>query len=72
MSDIPAHVLMSLRILEFFELPPGQIPTKQGLKDNYIRLARRHHPDRGGSHEAMKAVNRAYEVVSKWRQEVMA
>jgi len=35
--------------------------TLEDLKKQYRELAFRHHPDRGGSNEAMKAVNREYD-----------
>jgi Putative quorum-sensing-regulated virulence factor len=34
---------------------------RQALKAAYREMALRHHPDRGGSHEAMIAVNDLYE-----------
>lgn len=33
------------------------------LRERYLQLAREHHPDRGGSAEAMRKVNDAYEKV---------
>lgn len=34
---------------------------QEALKTTYREMALRHHPDRGGSHEAMVAVNEMYE-----------
>jgi hypothetical protein len=38
------------------------------LKTTYRELALRHHPDRGGSHEAMVAVNEMYERLNELLQ----
>jgi len=32
------------------------------LRKRYLRLAKRHHPDRGGDLEVMKKINQAYRV----------
>lgn len=40
-----------------------EIDLKQIADQMRRRLAMEFHPDRGGSHEAMKASNRAYEVL---------
>jgi hypothetical protein len=37
--------------------------TLEELKAQYRKLAFQHHPDRGGSHEAMKAVNNEYDAL---------
>lgn len=37
--------------------------SESELERLYKRLARRHHPDRGGDTEAMKAINEAYRVL---------
>jgi DnaJ-class molecular chaperone len=39
--------------------------TLEELKKQYRELAFRHHPDRGGSNEAMKAVNNEYDELFK-------
>jgi len=39
--------------------------TIDSLKSAYRRAAMKHHPDRGGSHEAMTDVNLAFELLSK-------
>lgn len=41
------------------------INTIDELKKAYRKLAFKHHPDRGGNEEAMKAVNAEYEVLFK-------
>lgn len=43
----------------------GDNPDATTLKAKYRALARRHHPDRGGSLERMKAINAAYELLSQ-------
>ena len=43
----------------FFESPQ----TLEELKKQYRELAFRHHPDKGGSNEAMKAVNAEYDTL---------
>jgi DnaJ-like protein len=48
------------------------LPSESGLatvKRAYRRLARLHHPDRGGSPEAMRAVNLAYRQLRSHRPE---
>ena len=32
------------------------------LRKRYLKLAKRHHPDRGGDLEVMKKINHAYQV----------
>lgn len=34
------------------------------IKQNYRKLARKHHPDRGGNAETFKLINEAYEVLA--------
>ncbi len=44
--------------------PPPQTPLAVSVVDDWYRvLAREFHPDLGGSHEAMKAVNRSRELM---------
>jgi len=45
---------------KYFTLAPE---TLEELKAMYRKLAMLHHPDRGGSEEAMKAVNNEYDVL---------
>ena len=44
---------------ELLELPAGSPRTREAIEAAYKRLARRHHPDQGGSADAMAAVNLA-------------
>jgi len=38
------------------------------VKDSYRRLVLKHHPDRGGSEEKMKIINRIYEILTKEKE----
>lgn len=42
-----------------------EIPSEEELKKIYRKLALKNHPDHGGSEEAMKEVNDAYETLKK-------
>ena len=44
-------------------LGAGEGEPREQLERRYKRLARRHHPDRGGDEEEMKAVNEAWRVL---------
>lgn len=37
--------------------------SREEIERHYKRLARRHHPDRGGDEERMKSINEAYRVL---------
>jgi len=37
--------------------------SKRGLRKIYRRLARKHHPDRGGSHDQFVEINNAYQIL---------
>ncbi|MDT7778241.1 MAG: molecular chaperone DnaJ [Acidobacteriota bacterium] len=41
----------------------GEDAPREEIERRYKRLARRHHPDRGGEEEEMKAVNEAWRVL---------
>lgn len=41
----------------------GETASQHEIERLYKRLARRHHPDRGGDAEEMKAINEAYRVL---------
>ena len=49
-----------MKTMKYF-VPEPQ--TLEDLKAQYRQLAMKHHPDRGGSEEAMKAVNNEYDVL---------
>jgi hypothetical protein len=44
-----------------FNWGPAWAVTRENIDDKYRQLAALRHPDRGGSNEAMAALNRAYE-----------
>jgi hypothetical protein len=44
-------------------LGAGEDATREEIERLYKRLARRHHPDRGGDEERMKTLNEAYRVL---------
>jgi curved DNA-binding protein CbpA len=44
-------------------LGAGREEAREEIERRYKRLARRHHPDRGGDEEKMKAVNEAWRVL---------
>ena len=44
-------------------LGAGETASQDEIERLYKRLARRHHPDRGGDAEEMKAINEAYGVL---------
>jgi curved DNA-binding protein CbpA len=39
--------------------------TLEDIKKRYRRLALKHHPDRGGNIEEIKALNKAFQTISK-------
>ena len=43
----------------------SEYPAPEFLRSRYRELSMRHHPDRGGSHDAMSALNNAYEAAQK-------
>ena len=47
----------------YFILGAEQTASQDEIERLYKRLARRHHPDRGGDAEKMKAINEAYRVL---------
>ena len=47
----------------YFILGAEQGASQDEIERLYKRLARRHHPDRGGDAEEMKAINEAYRVL---------
>ncbi|MBV9021736.1 MAG: hypothetical protein JOZ71_13600, partial [Ktedonobacteraceae bacterium] len=51
----------ALRIYGF-----AKVPTKQALQERYRALSKQHHPDRGGLHQDMVAVNLAYDFLQKF------
>jgi hypothetical protein len=44
-------------------LGAGRDATREEIERRYKRLARRHHPDRGGDEEEMKSINEAWRVL---------
>lgn len=58
---------MPLRVKQAFEkLGLPTTATEAELKLAYRKLARQHHPDAGGNHAEMVAINRAYEAVQDY------
>lgn len=46
---------------------PESSPAKQ-IQQRFHQLALKHHPDIGGSHQVMVALNRAYELALRYTQ----
>jgi hypothetical protein len=44
-------------------LGAGEREAREEIERRYKRLARRHHPDRGGDEEEMKSINQAWRVL---------
>lgn len=47
--------------MKFFQ----DVKTTQELKERYLQLAKKYHPDRGGDAETMKAINSEWDDVRK-------
>lgn len=45
---------------EALEFGPGSVVTLEKAREAYRRLSSKHHPDKGGSHEAMARLNKAW------------
>jgi len=52
------------RALETLQLP--KLVTKQNVKEQYYFLAKKNHPDVGGSTEKMEALNYAYQLLIQY------
>jgi len=50
--------------LEILQLP--KLISKKNIKDQYHFLAKKNHPDIGGSAERMETLNHAYQLLSKY------
>jgi len=46
---------------EVLEFPPGSVISLEKAKEAYRRLSSKRHPDKGGSDEAMAALNKAWD-----------
>jgi DnaJ-class molecular chaperone len=55
------------KALEFLSLPT--LVTKKDVQKQYRFLAKKFHPDVGGSAETMEQLNRAYELLMKYIEE---
>jgi len=53
--------------LEVLQLP--KLISKKNLKDQYYFLAKKNHPDIGGSSERMETLNHAYKLLLKYIEE---
>lgn len=58
----PAEVIEARRVLGF---GPREPITKDSLRNRHRELAKKHHPDRGGSLARMQQVNSAVDVISR-------
>lgn len=62
--------LQSLSVNDpYATLGVGPEVSEELLRERYLTLARRHHPDRGGNAEEMRRVNDAYERVLAHREQ---
>jgi hypothetical protein len=61
-NSVPANISQALATLYLTAGAPLSV-----IKAAYKALAVEHHPDHGGSHERMKAINVAYDLVTKWK-----
>ena len=52
------------KALEILQLP--KLVTKQTVKEQYHFLAKKNHPDLGGSASKMEAVNHAYQLLIQY------
>lgn len=55
------------KALEVLQLP--KLISKKDIKDQYHFLAKKNHPDIGGSAERMEALNYAYKLLIKYIEE---
>lgn len=55
------------KALDILELP--KLITKDDIKKQYHFLAKKHHPDLGGSIERMEQINTAYKFLMKYIEE---
>ncbi len=52
------------RALDILQLP--KLVTKQNIKEQYYFLAKKNHPDIGGSAKEMEALNTAYKLLIQY------
>ena len=64
MMDDPVKSIQ--QALEVLGLPP--MISQKELKERYRELSKRYHPDRGGSHEEMAQINRAYKILQNYME----
>jgi hypothetical protein len=64
LENIPLREPLRTAVFEVMETMPGPdkiaMPATQKVKGIYRELSMKYHPDRGGSKEAMQAVNEFY------------
>ena len=61
MDNVSSRIKEALDILE---LPT--LVTKDDIKKQYIHLAKKYHPDRGGDSQEMERVNQAYALLTSY------
>jgi hypothetical protein len=61
------HTMTLQRALRLLQLPtdPGQRVTLGQIREAYRLMALTHHPDSGGSVEAMRRLNEAYQLLKE-------
>jgi DnaJ-domain-containing protein 1 len=61
-NSVPANISQALAALYVTPQAPLSV-----IKAAYKALAVEHHPDHGGNHDRMKAINVAYDLITKWK-----
>ena len=48
-------------LYEVLEIPKGS--SVEEVRKSYLKLSKKHHPDKGGNDEHFKAIQRAYSIL---------